>query len=191
MAYNKHTLRKPWHWRDCPIYYGSSLEWIKDQYEFPFYWYRQIDKNIELVKQLNRFCGVVQDWNEWVEVIPKPQNEIPEVRPPDENFLDRREWNTLGAYVPDPLPTQVKIEHGSTKVFYELTEDGRYKTITHFKDGKIVYQVNMEYKKFENHLYPVHYYSSEKREVKRVGAHWQWISGRPYTEKKQFYGKRK
>ena len=49
----------------------------------------------------------------------------------------------------------------------------------------------MEYKKFENHLYPVHYYSSEKREVKRVGAHWQWISGRPYTEKKQFYGKRK
>jgi hypothetical protein len=191
MSYNKHTLRKPWAWRDVPIMYGSSLEWIKDQYEFPFYWYRQIDKNIELVKQLNRFCGVVQDWNEWVEVIPKPENDIPEVRPPDENYLDRREWNTLGAYIPDPLPTELKIEHGSTKVFYELTPDGRYKTITHFKDGKIVYQVNMEYKKFENHLYPVHYYSSEKREVKRVGAHWQWISGRPYTEKKQFYGKRK
>ena len=47
MSYNKHKLRKPWHWRDCPIYYGSSLEWIQDKYEFPFYWYRQIDKNIE------------------------------------------------------------------------------------------------------------------------------------------------
>jgi predicted transcriptional regulator len=191
MAYNKHTLRKPWAWRDCPIYYGSSLEWIKDKYEFPFYWYRQIDKNIELVKQISRFCGVVQDWNEWVEVIPKPENDIPEVRPPDENYLDRREWNTLGAYVKDPLPRQMTIEHGTTKKIYELTEDGRYKSITYFKDGKIVYQCNMEYKKFENHLYPVHYYSSEKREVKRVGAHWQWISGRPYTEKKQFYGKRK
>ena len=118
MAYNKHTLRKPWQWRDCPIYYGSSLEWIKDKYEFPFYWYRQIDKNIELVKQINRFCGVVQDWNEWVEVIPKPQNDIPEVRPPDENYLDRREWNTLGAYVKDPLPREVTIENGTTKKVY-------------------------------------------------------------------------
>ena len=191
MAYNKHTLRKPWAWRDCAIYYGSSLEWIKDQYEFPFYWYRQIDKNIELVKQISRFCGVVQDWNEWVEVIPKPEYKIRDVGILEENYLDRREWNTLGAYVPDPLPRELVIEHGTTKKLYELTEDGRYKTITHFKDGKIVYQVNMEYKKFENHLYPVHYYSSEKREVKRVGVNWQWISGRPYTEKKQFYGKRK
>ena len=32
---------------------------------------------------------------------------------------------------------------------------------------------------------------NKKVEVKRMGAHWQWISGRPYTEKKQFYGKRK
>ena len=30
-----------------------------------------------------------------------------------------------------------------------------------------------------------------EKEVKRVGVNWQWISGRPYTEKKQFYGKRK
>ena len=191
MSYNKHKLRKPWHWREVRIVYGSDLDWIQDEYEFPFYWYRQIGKNIELVKQLTRFGGVVQDYNEWVPDIPKIENEIPDVKPPDENFMDRREWTTLGPYVRDPLPVEYTIDHGITKVFYELTEDGRYKSITHFKDGKIVYQCNMDYKKFDNLLYPVLYYNTKKVQVRRIGAVWQWDSGRPYTEKKQFYGKRK
>ena len=189
MSYNKHKLRKPWDWRDCPIYYGSSLEWIKDQYEFPFYWYRQQGKEIELVKQINRFCGVVQDSNTWVE-IPAPQVEAP-VAPVEDMYLDRRSWLTLGEVPYDPIDQLSTFVWGEKKVQLSYTGDGQLYNRKEWVNDQLTYGSAMIYTRKKDRFFASHYWNTDGVECNKIEKGWNWIKGKPMIEKKQFYGKRK
>jgi uncharacterized protein YcfL len=57
-------LSKPWVWRENAVIYTHPSQVIHEPY--PFYWYRATGLQIELVKQVSKFCGIVQDWNEYI-----------------------------------------------------------------------------------------------------------------------------
>ena len=94
-------LAKPWVWREEAIIYTHPSEVIHQPY--PFYWYRATGLQIELIKQVSKFCGIVQDWNEY---IPEPKEVAAEETPVlsvEDMYIDRRSWMTLGEVPYDPI----------------------------------------------------------------------------------------
>jgi hypothetical protein len=184
----KHQLLKPWDWRDVPIVYGACLEWIKDQYDFPFYWYRQIDNKIELVKQLSRNCGVVQDSNEWIPsqiTLAKPET----ISPVEEMYLDRRSWLTLGEVPYDPLDQLSTFTWGNKKVQLSYTTDGQLFSRKEWVNDQIVYSSAISYNRKKDRFFASHYKNSDGVEAQKIDKGWNYLAGKPIIEKQ--YGKHK
>ena len=153
---------------------------------YPFYWYRVTGLKIKLIKQINKFCGVVQAENEWI------RDEVIEVTPTlsvEDMYIDCRSWLTLGEVVADPID-QISVFHwGDKKVELCFTADGQLFTCKEYISDKLSYWALFEYSKKKDRYFATRYKNSDGVECNKIEKGWNWISGKPVIEKK--YGQRK
>lgn len=180
------NLRKPWIWKEAAEIYQHASEVVHRPY--PFYWYRVYGNEIELIKQVSKFCGIVQDWNELVEEKPVAPVETTETMATD-MYVDHRSWLTLGEVVNDPIDMQTEFNWGNTTTKLTYTPDGQLYAIRHYIDGKIIYVGQYSYSKKKDKYFASTYQNSLGVECKKIDTGWEWIKGKPVIEKR--YGKRK
>lgn len=179
-------LRKPWTWKDNAIIYQDSSIVVHEPY--PFYWYRVYGNEIELVKQISKFCGVVQDWNEFIPD-DKPTTVEAPVHSIEDMYIDHRSWLTLGEVSSDPIDMIAEFNWGNTTTKLEYTPDGQLYSIRHYVDDKIIYVGQYTYAKKKDRYFAHTYQNSLGVECKKIESGWEWISGKPIIDKQ--YGKRK
>lgn len=182
-------LAKPWDWNENAIMYTHQSEVVHEPY--PFYWYRVTGLKIELIKQIDKFCGVVQAENEFIPSRPVEAIEVKQVdniQSVDDMYIDRRSWLTLGEVVADPID-QISVFHwGNKKVELCFTPDGQLFTCKEYISEKLSYWAAIDYSKKKDRYFATRYKNSNGVECNKIEKGWNWISGKPVIEKK--YGKR-
>jgi hypothetical protein len=179
-------LVKEWIWKPEASIYEHSSQVV--HYAYPFYWYRVYGNEIELVKQISKNVGIVQDWNSLVQ--DQPEVVAPEVVSSIEDmYVDHRSWLTLGEVSSDPIDQVAEFTWGDTTTKLEYTPDGQLYSVRHYVDGKIVYVGQYSYAKKKDRYFATRYQNSLGVECNKIDKGWNWISGKPVIEKK--YGKRK
>jgi hypothetical protein len=178
-------LLKNWQWREDAIIYNYPSEVIHQPY--PFYWYRATGLQIDLVKQVSKYCGIVQDSNEF---IPTPVVAVAEPIPTTEDiYVDHRSWLTLGEVPHDPIDQISTFVWGTRKVQLSFTPDGKLFERREWSYDQPTYTAQFSYSKKKDRYFANHYKNSEGVECKKIDTGWDWISGKPLIEKR--YGKRK
>ena len=179
-------LSKPWVWRENAVIYTHPSQVIHEPY--PFYWYRATGLQIELIKQVSKFCGIVQDWNEYIkpEPIPLEAVEAPVLSIQD-MYIDRRSWLTLGEVPYDPIDQIENYTWGNKRVQLSFTPDGQLFERKEWVNDQIVYTAQFRYRKAMNYS-ACSYRNSLGVVVIKDSLGWRWDSGKPLIEKK--YGKR-
>jgi hypothetical protein len=176
-------LLKPWIWRENAVIYNHPSE-VEHQ-PYPFYWYRATGLQIELVKQVSKFCGIVQDWNEYiVEAVVEPTA----VSSVEDMYIDRRSWLTLGEVPFDPIDQIETYTWGSRKVQLTFTPDGQLYERKEWTNDQISFVSQYSYSKKKDRYFARHYYNSDGVQCYKHDGGWQWHSGKPLIEKR--YGKR-
>lgn len=175
-------LAKPWDWNENAIMYTHPSEVIHEPY--PFYWYRVTGLQIELIKQVSKFCGVVQAVNEYV----KEEEEVP-VLSIEDMYLDRRSWLTLGEVPYDPIDQVENYIWGNKRVQLSFTPDGQLFERKEWINDQISSKSTFGYSKKKDRYFATHYQNADGVKCKKIDKGWEWISGKPLIEKK--YGKHK
>lgn len=175
-------LLKPWAWRPDAALYNNMNDVVYSPY--PFYWYWVQGNNIDLVKQLSKFRGVIQDSNSWVS--DKLVEEDP-VYSTEDMYQDRRSWQTLGPVPYDPIDQISTFIWGNKKVQLSYTPDGQLFERKEWINDQISYTSNFEYNKSKGRYFASYYKNSEGVKVTKYDKLWTWISGKPLITKK--YGK--
>jgi hypothetical protein len=178
-------LLKNWQWREDAIIYTRAWDVVHQPY--PFYYYLVDGLKIDLVKQVSKYCGIVQDSNEFiptqVAVVAEP---IPTT---DDIYVDHRSWLTLGEVPHDPIDQISTFVWGTRKVQLSFTPDGKLFERREWSYDQPTYTAQFSYSKKKDRYFANHYKNSEGVECKKIDTGWDWISGKPLIEKK--YGKRK
>lgn len=210
-------LSKPWVWRENAIIYTHPSQ-VEHQ-PYPFYWYRATGLQIELIKQVSKYCGIVQDSNEYIVEAEIVQAEPIEPEKEIELSVSQewRSWTTLGEVIEDPLPLENVFQYGNIKHIQHLTEDGKIKKVESYQNDKLLYSCNFEYKKIKGNSMWIEYTNSYGvkviREKEKTGDNMKqidkyvvrWISAKPVdrdrvvntkllnlrSEIDKLYGKRK
>jgi hypothetical protein len=179
-------LSKPWQWRENAIIYTHPSEVIHQPY--PFYWYRASGLQIELVKQVSKFCGVIQDCNYYV----TEQSNVTQVEAPvlsvEEMYIDRRSWLTLGEVPYDPIDQIENYTWGNRRVQLSFTPDGQLYERKEWTNDQISFVSQYNYSKKKDRYFANYYKNSDGVECNKIDKGWNWITGKPLIEKK--YGKR-
>ena len=178
-------LAKEWIWKPEANIYEHSSQVV--HYAYPFYWYRVYGNEIELIKQISKNVGIVQDWNSLIEDKPEVQSEP--IASVEDMYIDPRSWLTLGEVSSDPIDMVGEFNWGDTTPKLEYTPDGQLYSIRHYVDGKIVYVGQYSYAKKKDRYFATRYQNSLGVECNKIDKGWNWIAGKPVIEKK--YGKRK
>lgn len=176
-------LKKPWDWNNNAIMYNHPSEVVHERY--PFYWYRVTGLKIELIKQLDKFCGVVQAENEYV------PDEVVDVTPTlsiEDMYIDRRSWLTLGEVPFDPIDQISTFQWGNKKIQLSFTPDGQLFERKEWVNDQISSWAAMSYTKKKDRYFATRYKNSDGVECNKIDKGWNWITGMPIIEKK--YGKR-
>ena len=177
-------LSKPWVWRENAVIYTHPSEVIHEPY--PFYWYRATGLQIELVKQVSKFCGIVQDWNEYiVEAAPVEATPVLSV---EDMYIDRRSWMTLGEVPYDPIDQIENYTWGNKRVQLSFTPDGQLFERKEWYYDQITFVSQYKYSKKKDRYFANYYKNSDGVECNKIDKGWNWITGKPLIEKK--YGKR-
>jgi hypothetical protein len=177
-------LSKPWVWREDAIIYNYPSEVIHQPY--PFYWYRATGLQIDLVKQVSKYCGIVQDSNEF---IPNPVVPVEAISTTEDIYVDHRSWLTLGEVPQDPIDQISTFVWGTRKVQLSFTPDGKLFERREWSYDQPTYTAQFSYSKKKDRYFANHYKNSLGVNCKKIDTGWDWISGKPLIEKK--YGKRK
>jgi hypothetical protein len=180
-------LSKPWVWRENAIIYTHPSE-VEHQ-PYPFYWYRVTGLQIELIKQIDKFCGVVQAVNEF---IPTPKEVVVEDAPVlsvEDMYVDRRSWLTLGEVPFDPIDQIENYVWGNKRVQLSFTPDGQLFSRKEWINDQISSTAAFSYQKKKDRYFASCYVNSDGVHCQKIDKGWDWISGKPLIEKK--YGKRK
>jgi hypothetical protein len=185
-------LLKNWQWREEAIIYNYPSEVIHQPY--PFYWYRATGLQIDLVKQVSKYCGIVQDSNEFIpnaKEIEAVEPVVPEKEIDLSVSQEWRSWITLGEVIEDPLPLENIFEYGNIKHIQYLTEDGKIKKVESYQNDKLLYTCNFEYKKIKGNSMWIEYTNSDGvkviRQKEKTGDNMKqvdkyvvrWISAKP------------
>jgi hypothetical protein len=178
-------LLKNWQWREDAVIYTRAWDVVHQPY--PFYYYLVDGLKIELRKQINKYCAVVQDSNEF---IPTPVVVVAEPIPTTEDiYVDHRSWLTLGEVPHDPIDQISTYVWGTRKVQLSFTPDGKLFERREWSYDQPTYTAQFSYSKKKDRYFANHYKNSEGVECKKIDTGWDWISGKPLIEKR--YGKRK
>ena len=179
-------LSKPWVWRENAVIYTHPSQVIHEPY--PFYWYRATGLQIELVKQVSKFCGVIQDCNYYV----TEQSNVTEVEAPvlsiQDMYIDRRSWLTLGEVPYDPIDQIENYTYGNRRVQLSFTPDGQLFERKEWVNDQISFVAQYNYSKKKDRYFANYYKNSDGVECNKIDKGWNWITGKPIIEKK--YGKR-
>jgi len=177
-------LAKPWDWNENAIMYTHPSEVVHEPY--PFYWYRVTGLQIELIKQISKFCGVVQAVNEF---LPTPKDlEAAPVLSVEDMYIDRRSWLTLGEVPYDPIDQIENYTWGNKRVQLSFTPDGQLFERKEWINDQISSTAAFSYHKKKDRYFATHYQNSNGVKCRKVEKRWDWDSSKPLTEKK--YGKR-
>jgi hypothetical protein len=141
---------------------------------------------IELRKQINKYCAVVQDENEF---IPNPVVPVYDIPTTEDIYIDHRSWLTLGEVPHDPIDQISTFVWGTRKVQLSFTPDGKLFERREWLYDQPTYTAQFSYSKKKDRYFANHYKNSEGVECKKIDTGWDWISGKPLIEKR--YGKRK
>jgi hypothetical protein len=178
-------LLKNWQWREDAIIYTRAWDVVHQPY--PFYYYLVDGLKIELRKQINKYCAVIQAENEF---IPTPVAVVAEPIPTTEDiYVDHRSWLTLGEVPHDPIDQISTFVWGTRKVQLSFTPDGKLFERKEWSYDQPTYTAHFSYSKKKDRYFANHYKNSEGVECKKIDSGWDWITGKPLIEKK--YGKRK
>jgi hypothetical protein len=177
-------LLKNWQWREEAIIYTRAWDVVHQPY--PFYYYLVDGLKIELRKQVNKYCAIVQDENEF---IPNPVVVSDTIPTTEDLYIDHRSWLTLGEVPNDPIDQISEFTWGNATTKMEFTGDGKLYSIRQYLDGKIIYVGQFNYNKKKDRYFVSGYQNSLGVNCKKIDTGWDWISGKPIIEKK--YGKRK
>ena len=179
-------LLKNWQWREEAIIYTRAWDVVHQPY--PFYYYLVDGLNIELRKQVSKYCAVIQDENEIIPnpVVVSPVDPIPTT---EDIYVDHRSWLTLGEVPHDPIDQISEFTWGNATTKMEFTGDGKLYSIRQYLDGKIIYVGQFNYNKKKDRYFVSGYQNSLGVNCKKIDTGWDWISGKPLIEKR--YGKRK
>jgi hypothetical protein len=183
-------LLKNWQWREDAVIYTRAWDVVHQPY--PFYYYLVDGLKIELRKQINKYCAVVQDHNEFIK--PEPIGIIDNVvdsivTPVEEMYIDRRSWMTLGEVPFDPIDQISTFVWGTRKVQLSFTPDGQLYERKEWSYDQITFKSLFEYSKKKDRYFARHYSNSDGVDCYKHDGGWQWNTGKPLIEKK--YGKRK
>jgi hypothetical protein len=178
-------LSKPWVWRENAVIYNHPSE-VEHQ-PYPFYWYRATGLQIELVKQVSKFCGIVQDWNEYI-VEAAPVVEHTAVSSVEDMYIDRRSWLTLGEVPFDPIDQIETYTWGNKRVQLSFTADGQLFSRKEWINDQISSTSAFSYSKKKDRYFASCYVNSDGVHCQKIDKGWNWISGKPIIEKR--YGKR-
>ena len=176
-------LLKPWVWREDAVIYTSAFDVVHQPY--PFYWYRATGLQIELVKQVSKFCGIVQDSNEY---IVEAVVEATPVLSVEDMYIDRRSWLTLGEVPFDPIDQIETYTWGNRKVQLSFTPDGQLYERKEWDYDQVTFVAQYSYSKKKDRYFATYYKNSDGVECNKIDKGWNWISGKPLIEKR--YGKR-
>jgi hypothetical protein len=179
-------LLKNWQWREDAIIYTRAWDVVHQPY--PFYYYLVDGLKIELRKQINNYCAVIQAENEFIPtpVAVSPVEPIPTT---EDIYVDHRSWLTLGEVPHDPIDQISTFVWGTRKVQLSFTPDGKLFERREWSYDQPTYTAQFSYSKKKDRYFANHYKNSEGVECKKIDTGWDWISGKPLIEKK--YGKRK
>jgi hypothetical protein len=177
-------LLKNWQWREEAIIYTRAWDVVHQPY--PFYYYLVDGLKIELRKQINKYCAIVQDHNEFVRPIVTVAEPIPTT---EDIYVDHRSWLTLGEVPHDPIDQISTYVWGTRKVQLSFTPDGKLFERREWSYDQPTYTAQFSYSKKKDRYFANHYKNSEGVECKKIDTGWDWISGKPLIEKR--YGKRK
>lgn len=181
-------LAKDWIWKPEASIYEHSSQVV--HYAYPFYWYRVYGNEIELIKQVSKFCGIVQDWNSLIEDHPLVAAPVVEaVSSVEDMYIDRRSWLTLGEVPFDPIDQISTFIWGNRKVQLSFTPDGQLFERKEWYYDQPTYTARFGYSKKKDRYFATHYKNSDGVECNKIDKGWNWIAGKPVIEKK--YGKRK
>lgn len=175
-------LYKPWVWRENAIMYDHPSKVVHEPY--PFYWYRVTDLEIELVKQISKNCGVVQDWNHYVK--PEPVTELIAVSVIEDMYIDHRSWLTLGEVPIDPIDPITTFIWGNKKVQLSFTPDGKLLERKEWVNDQIKHNSWFGYALVKDRYFADRYYSSDGIACNKSPFGWNWTKGKPTIEKKQY-----
>ena len=177
-------LYKPWVWRENAIMYDHPSKVVHEPY--PFYWYRETGNEIELVKQISAFCGVVQDWNHYVKeesFIYKVDGDILDI---EEMYIDHRSWLTLGDIPYNPIDQISTFIWGNKKVQLSYTPDGQLFERKEWMNNQIVYKSNVEFKRVKDRYFAKLYENTDGVKTTKLYKTWHWAKGKPMITKKQY-----
>jgi hypothetical protein len=177
-------LLKNWQWREDAIIYTRAWDVVHQPY--PFYYYLVDGLKIELRKQINKYCAVVQDHNEF---IPNPVVVAEPIPTTEDIYIDHRSWLTLGEVPHDPIDQISTFIWGTRKVQLSFTPDGKLFERKEWSYDQPTYTAHFSYSKKKDRYFANHYKNSEGVECKKIDSGWDWITGKPLIEKK--YGTRK
>lgn len=180
-------LSKPWVWRENAIIYTHPSE-VEHQ-PYPFYWYRATGLQIELVKQVSKYCGIVQDSNEYIKEPEIVQAEPVAISSVEDMYIDRRSWLTLGEVPYDPIDQLETYVWGNRKVQLSFTPDGQLFERKEWEYDQLTFVSQYSYSKKKDRYFATRYKNSDGVECNKIDKGWNWISGKPLIEKR--YGKRK
>ena len=176
-------LLKPWVWREDAVIYTSAFDVVHQPY--PFYWYRATGLQIELVKQVSKFCGIVQDSNEYIVEAVVETTPILSV---EDMYIDRRSWLTLGEVPFDPIDQIETYVWGNRKVQLSFTSDGQLYERKEWDYDQVTFIAQYSYSKKKDRYFANYYKNSDGVECNKIDKGWNWITGKPIIEKR--YGKR-
>ena len=176
-------LSKPWVWREDAVIYNHPSEVIQQPY--PFYWYRTTGLQIELVKQVSKFCGIVQDSNEY---IVEAVVEATPVLSVEDMYIDRRSWLTLGEVPFDPIDQIENYTWGNRRVQLTFTPDGQLFERKEWDYDQVSFVAQYSYSKKKDRYFANYYRNSDGVECNKIDKGWNWIIGKPIIDKR--YGKR-
>jgi len=150
----KLVLEKPWDWNDQALMYFDTQRPVMEK--FPFWWYHIEGREVRLIKQISKNCGVVFNENRWIEQDDRTtvekldnRNAFYEIDAETATELERRSWMSLGEPVDqEPTPKQVTIVHpnGGGCIYTFHPVHGRMLQSTWInQDGEIIYKAMYVY----------------------------------------------
>jgi hypothetical protein len=149
----KLVLEKPWEWNEQALMYFDRQR--PEMFRFPFWWYHIEGREVRLIKQISKNCGICFAENRWVEreatFAEQLQEKLAtyEIDAETASELERRSWMTLGEVESlEAAPKQVTIVHpnGGGCIYNFHPVHGRMLNCTWInQDGEIIYKAMYVY----------------------------------------------
>jgi hypothetical protein len=150
----KLVLEKAWDWNDQALMYFDAQRPVMTN--FPFFWYHIHEREVRLIKQISKTCGVIFAENKWIEIDERStvekmdkRNAFYEVDSETATELERRSWMSLGEEINlEETPKQVTIVHpnGGGCIYQFHPVHGRMLQATWIsQDGEIIYKAMYVY----------------------------------------------